>query len=71
MKRILFESFKRWEIMIDITGSIGVLNQAHNDLRMLVTRVEYQKKKRMEVKKILFFTLHDTLAHNNDKLLLF
>jgi len=50
--------------ILDFTGGIGVLNHGHNHPRILTARVEYQKKKKMEVHKNYFSPYVATLAHN-------
>ena len=50
--------------ILDFTGGIGVLNHGHNHPRILDARVEFQKKKNMEVHKNYFSPYVATLAHN-------
>ena len=37
--------------ILDVTGGIGVLSHGHNHPRILQTRIDFQKKKKMEVHK--------------------
>ena len=50
--------------ILDFTGGIGVLNHGHNHPRILKARVEYQKKKKLEVHKNYFSPYVAALAHN-------
>jgi len=50
--------------ILDFTGGIGVLNHGHNHPRILEARVEYQKKKKMEVHKNYFSPYVAALAQN-------
>lgn len=55
--------------ILDVTGGIGVLNHGHNHPRILEARINFQKKKRMEVHKTIFSPYLAALSHNIAKLL--
>lgn len=55
--------------VLDFTGGIGVLNHGHNHPRILDTRIEFQKRKRMEVHKNYFSPYVAGLSQNLAKLL--
>ena len=50
--------------ILDFTGGIGVLNLGHNHPRLLKTRIEFQKKKMVEVNKLYFSPYTAILANN-------
>ena len=60
---------KNNEKMLDTTGGIGVLNHGHNHPRILQTRINYQKSKKMEVHKTVFSPYLGILSHNLAELL--
>ena len=60
---------KNNEKILDATGGIGVLSHGHNNSRILNTRIEFQKQKRMEVHKTIFSPYTAALSHNIAKLL--
>ena len=62
---IYFENNKK---VLDVTGGIGVLNHGHNDSRILSARINFQKKKRMEVHKLFFSKYTAALSHNVSQL---
>ena len=45
---------KSGRVILDFTGGIGVLNHGHNHPRILEARVNFQRKKRLEVHKNFF-----------------
>jgi putrescine aminotransferase len=55
---------KNNEKILDVTGGIGVLSHGHNHPRILNTRINFQKKKRMEVNKTIFSPYTAALSHN-------
>lgn len=55
--------------ILDFTGGIGVLNHGHNHPRILKARIEYQKKKKMEVHKNFFSPYVAALANNLSQIL--
>ena len=55
--------------ILDVTGGIGVLSLGHNHPRILNARIEFQKKKKMEVHKTMFSPYLAALSHNIAKLL--
>jgi putrescine aminotransferase len=60
---------KNNEKILDVTGGIGVLSHGHNHPRILKMRIDFQKKKRMEVHKTIFSPYLAALSHNLSKLL--
>ena len=60
---------KNNEKILDFTGGLGVLSHGHNHPRILQTRIDFQKKKRMEVHKTIFSPYLAALSHNLAKLL--
>ena len=60
---------KNNEKILDATGGIGVLSHGHNNSRILNTRIEFQKQKRMEVHKTIFSPYMAALSHNIAQLL--
>lgn len=50
--------------ILDFTGGVGVLNHGHNHPRILEARIEYQRKKNMEVHKNYFSPYIAALSHN-------
>jgi len=60
---------KNNEKILDVTGGIGVLSHGHNHPRILQTRIEFQKKKKMEVHKTIFSPYMAALSHNIAQLL--
>ena len=55
--------------ILDVTGGIGVLSHGHNNPRILNSRLNFQKQKRMEVHKTIFSPYVAALSHNIAKLL--
>lgn len=55
--------------ILDFTGGLGVLSHGHNNPRVLSARMEFQKKKRMEVHKLVFSPYIAALSHNIAQLL--
>lgn len=55
--------------ILDFTGGLGVLSHGHNNPKILSARIEFQKKKRMEVHKLVFSPYIAALSHNIAKLL--
>ena len=55
---------KNNEKILDVTGGIGVLSHGHNHPRILQARIEFQKKKKMEVHKTIFSPYMAALSHN-------
>ena len=62
---------KNDEKILDVTGGIGVLSHGHNHPRILNSRLNFQKQKRMEVHKTIFSPYVAALSHNIAKLLLY
>jgi putrescine aminotransferase len=60
---------KNNEKILDFTGGLGVLSHGHNHPRILQTRIDFQKKKRMEVHKTIFSPYLAALSHNLSELL--
>ena len=60
---------KNNEKILDSTGGIGVLSHGHNHPRILKTRIEFQKQKRMEIHKTIFSPYMAALSYNIAKLL--
>ena len=60
---------KNNEKILDVTGGIGVLSHGHNHPRILETRINFQKKKKMEVHKTIFSPYLAALSHNIAQLL--
>lgn len=60
---------KNNEKILDFTGGLGVLSHGHNHPRILQTRIDFQKKKRMEVHKTIFSPYLAALSHNLAQLL--
>ena len=60
---------KNNEKILDVTGGIGVLSHGHNNPRILNTRIEFQKQKRMEIHKTIFSPYMAALSHNIAQLL--
>ncbi len=60
---------KNNEKILDFTGGLGVLSHGHNHPRILQTRINFQKKKRMEVHKTIFSPYLAALSHNLAELL--
>ena len=54
--------------VLDVTGGIGVLNHGHNDSRILSARINFQKKKKMEVHKLFFSKYTAALSYNVSQL---
>ena len=57
------------EKILDVTGGIGVLSHGHNNPRILNSRLNFQKQKRMEVHKTIFSPYVAALSHNIAELL--
>ena len=57
------------EKILDVTGGIGVLSHGHNHPRILNARLNFQKRKRMEVNKTIFSPYVAALSHNIAELL--
>ena len=57
------------EKILDVTGGIGVLSHGHNNPRILNSRLNLQKQKRMEVHKTIFSPYVAALSHNIAELL--
>ncbi len=55
--------------ILDFTGGLGVLSHGHNHPRILKARTDYQRRKRMEVHKIVFSPYIAALSHNVAELL--
>ncbi len=55
--------------ILDFTGGIGVLNLGHNHPRILKKRIEFQKKNRMEIHKLVFSPYLAALSKNLSNLL--
>ena len=55
--------------ILDVTGGIGVLSLGHNHPRILKARMNFQKKKKMEVHKTIFSPYLAALSHNLAQLL--
>ncbi len=55
--------------IIDFTGGIGVLGHGHNHERIIKSRLDFQKKKRMEVHKNYFSPYMAALSHNFSELM--
>ena len=62
---IYFENKKK---VLDVTGGIGVLNHGHNNSRILSARINFQKKKKMEVHKLFFSKYTAALSYNISQL---
>ena len=60
---------KNNEKILDVTGGIGVLSHGHNHPKILKMRIDFQKKKRMEVHKTIFSPYLAALSHNLSELL--
>ena len=60
---------KNNERVLDVTGGIGVLSHGHNHPRILQSRLNFQKHKRMEVHKTIFSPYLAALSHNIAELL--
>ena len=60
---------KNNEKILDVTGGIGVLSHGHNHPRILNARLNFQKRKRMEVHKTIFSPYVAALSHNIAELL--
>jgi putrescine aminotransferase len=60
---------KNNEKILDVTGGGGVLSHGHNHPKILDTRIEFQKQKRMEVHKTIFSPYMAALSHNIAQLL--
>ncbi len=55
--------------ILDFSGGIGVLNHGHNNQKVLNSRINFQKKNKMEVHKIFFSQYTVALANNISKIL--
>jgi len=61
---------KKGKKILDFTGGLGVLGLGHNHPKILKTRIEFQKKKKVEVHKIIFSQYMAALSNNISNLLL-
>lgn len=55
--------------ILDFTGGLGVLSHGHNHPKILAARMEFQRKKRMEIHKLVFSPYIAALSHNIAQLL--
>ncbi len=55
--------------ILDFTGGLGVLNHGHNNKRIINTRIEFAKKSKMEVHKLVFSPYLAALSHNLSNIL--
>ena len=60
---------KNNEKILDTTGGIGVLSHGHNHPKILQSRIEFQKEKRMEIHKTIFSPYMAALSYNISQLL--
>jgi putrescine aminotransferase len=60
---------KNNEKILDSTGGIGVLSHGHNHHKIIQARIEFQKRKHMEVHKTIFSPYMAALSHNIANLL--
>ena len=60
---------KKNKKILDFTGGLGVLGLGHNHPKILKARIEFQKKKKIEVHKIIFSQYMAALSSNIAQLL--
>ena len=60
---------KKNKKILDFTGGLGVLNHGHNNKRIMNTRIEFAKKSKMEVHKLVFSPYLAALSHNLSNIL--
>ena len=60
---------KNNEKILDTTGGIGVLSHGHNHPKILQSRIEFQKEKRMEIHKTIFSPYMAALSYNLSQIL--